>query len=89
MGADEMRVMASESHASTWKGEIPDRVIDGYEERHPVTKGMTAPVREVWDSLGDADRRMIQSDRAYFGISDDGSEEDVSFMDVIGLRHVD
>lgn len=83
-----MRDLASSARSSTRKGEVPAAVIKGYENRHPVTKGMTATTRAIWDSLNGDDREMIMSDRAYFGAN--GSEEhEVSFADVLGLRQVD
>ena len=83
-----MRIMASRDYACTRTGEVPQAVIDGYASRHPIIEGMDARERRVWDSLDDDDRRMIDSDRAFYGTG--GSRErKVSFFDVLGIRQFD
>ena len=42
----------------------------------------------VWNSLDDADKRMIQSDCVYYGTGC-GGETEVSFYDVIGIMRFD
>ena len=89
MDEEFMRKMASKDHACTRHDNISEEMIDGYASRHPVTKGMGESERRVWDSLDDEDRRMIQSDRAYYGTDDGGGETEVSFYDVLGIRQFD
>ena len=90
---DFMRTMASKDKACTTHDHIPQDLIDGYASRHPITEKMDEIERRVWDSLDDEDRRMIQSDRVYYGTNYGTGcgpgDEYVTFRDVIGIRQFD
>ena len=88
-----MREMASKDNACTTNDNIPDNLINDYASKHPITDKMTEAEHRVWDSLDDEDRRMIQSDRVYYGTNygtgNGPGDEYVSFRDVIGIRQFD
>lgn len=62
-----MRKMAPKDRVCTSHDNIHQDLIDGYASRHPITAKMTEAQRRVWHSLDNENRRMIQSDRLYYG----------------------
>lgn len=88
-----MRKMATKDKACSTYDHIPQKRIDDYTSKYPITDDMDDAERLVWDSLDDEDRRMIQSDRVYYGTNYGTGcgpgDEYVSFRDVIGIRQFD
>lgn len=85
MNEDILKAARSESSA-TVENEVSDHDIDAYEKNHPILATMTDEEKKVWYHLDDIDRKMMMSDRAYYGQT---SQEVVTFHDVIGIRHFD
>lgn len=88
-----MRKMATKDKACSTYDHIPQKRIDDYTSKYPIADDMDDAERLVWDSLDDEDRRMIQSDRVYYGTNYGTGcgpgDEYVSFRDVIGIRQFD
>ena len=94
MAVDEdfMRKMATKDKACSTYDHIPQKRIDDYTSKYSITDDMDDAERRVWDSLDDEDRRMIQSDRTYYGTNYGagfGGDTKVSFYDVLGIRQFD
>ena len=93
MDEDFMRKMASKDKAcTTTHDHIPDDRINSHASCYPITDDMDETECRVWDLLDDEDRKMIQSDRTYYGTNYGagfGGDTKVSFYDVLGIRQFD